>query len=65
MAQAGAVVLGVLVIGLCAGAVVLDSVLHTAGTGGPVIEALSVGAAAIPAATVSTLVASGTFHRDR
>ena len=57
MAQAAAVVLGVLVIALCAGAVVLDSVLHTAGTGGPVIEALSIGAAAIPAATVSTLLA--------
>jgi hypothetical protein len=57
VAQAAAVVLGVLVIALCAGAVVLDSVLHTAGTGGPVIEALSVGAAAIPAATVSTLLA--------
>jgi hypothetical protein len=57
VAQAAAVLLGVLVIALCAGAVVLDSVLHTAGTGGPVIEALSVGAAAIPAATVSTLLA--------
>ena len=57
MAQAAAVVLGVLVIALCVGAVVLDSVLHTAGTGGPVIEALSIGAAAIPAATVSTLLA--------
>jgi hypothetical protein len=57
VAQAAAVVLGVLVIALCAGAVALDSVLHTAGTGGPVIEALSVGAAAIPAATVSTLLA--------
>ena len=34
-----------------------NSVLHTAGTGGPVIEALSIGAAAIPAATVSTLLA--------
>jgi hypothetical protein len=57
VAQVAAVVLGVLVLAQCAGTVVLDSVLHTLGTGGPVIEALSIGAAAIPAATVSTLLA--------
>ena len=57
VAQVAAVVLGVLVLAQCAGTVVLDSVLHTAGTGGPVVEALSIGAAAIPAATVSTLLA--------
>jgi hypothetical protein len=57
VAQVAAVALGVVVLAQCAGTVVLDSVLRTAGTGGPVVEALSIGAAAIPAATVSTLLA--------
>jgi hypothetical protein len=58
VAQVAAVVLGVLALTLCVGTVVLDSLLHTHGTGGPVIEALSIGAAVIPAATVSALLAA-------
>jgi hypothetical protein len=58
VAQATAVGLGMLVLLLCVGTVVLDSLLHIPGTGGPVIEALSVGAAVIPAATVSALLAA-------
>jgi hypothetical protein len=48
---------GVLVLAMSAGMIVLDSLTHAAGTGGPVIEALDVAAATIPATTVSVLLA--------
>jgi hypothetical protein len=55
--QAVAVLLGLLVLVLAGSAVWLDSLVHAQGTGGPVVESLSVAAAAIPATAVSTLLA--------
>jgi small basic protein len=57
LVQVAAVALGLLVLATCAATVILDSVLHSAGTGGPVVEAVSIAAAAIPAATVGVLLA--------
>jgi hypothetical protein len=57
LVQASAIVLGVLVLAMCACTVVLDSILHTAGTGGPVVEAAELAVAAVPAAAVGVLLA--------
>jgi len=51
------VLLGLIVLVLAGSAVWLDSLVHAKGTGGPVVESLSVAAAAIPATAVSTLLA--------
>jgi hypothetical protein len=56
-AQAAAVVLGVLVLAGCAGKVVLDQATNTAGTGGPLIDALSTAIALIPATSVAVVLA--------
>lgn len=58
VAQAGAVTVGVLVLAMCASTVVLDTLVHTPGTGGPVVESLSLAAAAIPATSVGVLLAA-------
>ena len=54
--QAGAIALGVAVLAMCAGTVVLDSLTHYPGTGGPVVDTLAVAAADLPAAAVATLL---------
>ena len=58
VAQAAAVVLGVLVLAACAGKVVLDKATNTAGTGGPLIDALSTAIALIPATAVAVVLAA-------
>jgi hypothetical protein len=58
IAQVAAVIVGVLVLAMCASTVVLDTLVHTAGTGGPVVESLSIAAAAIPATSVGVLLAA-------
>jgi hypothetical protein len=58
IAQASAVLLGLVVVGLCVLTVVLDSVEHYPGTGGPLVDALAVGSAGLPAAAVATLLAA-------
>ena len=58
LAQAAAIALGLLVLAGAAGTVVLDTVIHTRGTGGPVVESLSVAVAATPAIAVSVLLAA-------
>ena len=55
--QAAGVLLGLVVLSASAGTVVLDQLVHSTGTGGPLVESLSVAAAAIPATAVSTLLA--------
>ncbi len=57
LVQACAIALGVLVLAVCASTVVLDSILHTAGTSGPVVEAAELAVAAVPAAAVGVLLA--------
>ncbi len=56
--QAAAVVLGVLVLAACAGKVVLDKATNTAGTGGPLIDALATAIALIPATAVAVVLAT-------
>ena len=51
-------VLGVLVLAACAGKVVLDKAANTAGTGGPLIDALSTAIALIPATAVAVVLAA-------
>ena len=58
VAQAGAVTVGVLVLAMCASTVVLDTLVHTPGTGGPVVDSLAVASAGIPAVSVATLLAA-------
>ena len=58
IAQVAAVVLGLVVLGVVGSTVVLDALVHTPGTGGPVVESLSIGAAAIPATAVGVLLAA-------
>ena len=53
-----AVLLGLVVLGMFALTVVFDALVHTLGTGGPVVESLSIGAAAIPATCVGVLLAA-------
>jgi hypothetical protein len=57
-AQVGAVLLGTTVLALWPATVVLDSVTHYPGTGGPVFDALAYGAGLLPAAAVATLLAA-------
>ncbi len=52
-----AVVLGVLVLGLAVASVVLDSLTHPPGTGGPVADAFLTAAGAVPVTAVGTLLA--------
>ena len=54
----GLVVLGLVVLGMLALTVVLDSLTHYPGTGGPLVDSLTVAAAGIPAASVATLLAA-------
>jgi hypothetical protein len=58
IARVAAVLLGLVVLGVVASTVELDALVHTAGTGGPVIESLSIAAAAIPATLVGVLLAA-------
>ena len=58
IAQALAVLLGIMVLGVAMSTVVLDALVHTPATGGPVVESLSVAAAAIPATVVGVLLAA-------
>ena len=58
IAQVAAVLLGLVVLGVVGSTVVLDALVHTPGTGGPVVESLSIGAAAIPATAVGVLLAA-------
>jgi hypothetical protein len=57
-AQVAAVTLGLLALAMCALTVVLDSVTHYPGTGGPLVDALVSAAAGIPAVSVATLLAA-------
>jgi len=53
-----AVVLGVVTLGFGAASVVLDSVIHQPGTGGPAVDAVITAVGLVPAATVGTLLAA-------
>jgi hypothetical protein len=56
IAPVAAVLLGLVVLGMLALTVVLDSLTHYPGTGGPLVDSLAVGAVGIPAASVATLL---------
>jgi hypothetical protein len=56
IAQVAAILLGLVVLGMLVLTVVLDSLTHYPGTGGPLVDSLVVGAAGIPAASVATLL---------
>jgi hypothetical protein len=56
IAQAAAVLLGLVVLGMLALTVVLDSLTHYPGTGGPLVDSLAVASAGLPAAAVATLL---------
>jgi hypothetical protein len=56
--QAGAVVLGLLLLAMGVLGVVLDSVTHYPGSGGPLVDSLATASAALPAAAVATLLAA-------
>jgi hypothetical protein len=58
LAPVAAVLLGLVVLGMLALTVVLDSLTHYPGTGGPLVDSLAVAAAGIPAASVATLLAA-------
>jgi hypothetical protein len=58
IAQVAAVLLGVMVLASTMSTVPLDAMVHTPGTGGPVVESLSIAAAAIPATLVAVLLAA-------
>ena len=58
IAPVAAVLLGLVVLGMLALTVVLDSLTHYPDTGGPLVDSLAVGAAGIPAAAVATLLAA-------
>jgi hypothetical protein len=57
-APAVAIVLGVLTLASGLGAVLLDSVIHQSGTGGPAADAVSTAIGVVPATTVGTLLAA-------
>jgi hypothetical protein len=57
-APVAAVVLGVVVLGLGAVSVVLDSLTHQPGTGGPAADAFTEAVGAVPATAVGTLLAA-------
>jgi len=58
IAPAAAILLGLVVLGMLVLTVVLDSLSHYPGTGGPLVDSLTVAAAGIPAASVATLLAA-------
>jgi hypothetical protein len=58
MAPVAAVVLGVIMLGLGAASVVLDSLTHQPGTGGPTADAFITAAAVVPVTAVGTLLAA-------
>ena len=58
IAQVAAILLGLVVLGMLALTVVLDSLTHYPGTGGPLVDSLAVASAGIPAAAVATLLAA-------
>jgi hypothetical protein len=58
IAPAAAILLGLVVLGMLVLTVVLDSLTHYPGTGGPLVDSLTVAAAGIPAASVATLLAA-------
>jgi hypothetical protein len=57
-APAGAVALGVVTLGFGVAAVLLDSVIHQSGTGGPTADAVSTAVGVVPATAVGTLLAA-------
>ena len=57
-AQIAAVTAGVLVLVVIGSTVVLDHLVHTAGTGGPLVESVTTAAAVLPATAVGTLLAA-------
>lgn len=57
-APATAVVLGVVILGLCVASVVLDRLTHPLGTGGPVADSLLTAAGAVPVTAVGVLLAA-------
>jgi hypothetical protein len=57
-APAGAVVLGLITLGLGLASVVLDHVTHAPGNGAPAVDALATAAAVVPIAAVGTLLAA-------
>ena len=58
IAPVAAILLGLVVLGVVASTVVLDALVHTPATGGPVVESLSIAAAAAPATSVGVLLAA-------
>ena len=56
IAPVAAVLLGLVVLGMLALTVVLDSLTHYPGTGGPLVDSLAVASAGLPAAAVATLL---------
>jgi len=58
IAPAAAILFGLVVLGMLVLTVVLDSLTHYPGTGGPLVDSLTVAAAGIPAASVATLLAA-------
>jgi hypothetical protein len=56
--QTGAVALGLLLLAMGVLGVVLDSVTHYPGSGGPLVDSLATASAALPAAAVATLLAA-------
>jgi len=58
LAQTAAIVLGLLVLVMAALGVLLDWLTHFPGNGGPLVDALSTAAAAVPAVAVATLLAA-------
>lgn len=58
IAQVTAVVLGLLLLAMGALGVVLDRLTHYPGNGGPLVDSLATAAAAVPAASVATLLAA-------
>jgi hypothetical protein len=57
-APAGAVVLGLVTLGFGVATVLLDSVIHQSGTGGPAVDAITTAVAVVPATIVGTLLAA-------
>ena len=53
-----AVVLGVVILGLAVASVVLDSLIHQSGIGGPAVDALITAAAVVPVTAVGTFLAA-------
>ncbi len=56
--QVAAVVLGLLLLAMGVLGVVLDSVTHYPGSGGPLVDSLATASAALPAAAVATVLAA-------